>query len=330
MAAGQVGAMRRYDDGRERRARGDLDGAARSFLDAIAADSLQFNAGQALAETIAAEVRAGSASVAPAFPVPPAVPSISVVICSNRPERFARAAATYRRALDGTQHEIVGVHDARSLCEGYNRGIAASRGEALVLSHDDVDLLAPDFAARFVDALANFDVVGPVGATQLTGPAWGWAGHPHVHGWIAHRPGGTGDWRAAFWSPWPRVADAVVLDGAFIAARRSVFDAVRFDEATFDGFHCYDVDFTWRASRAGLRVGVCGDLALVHESVGAFDAKWRAYAERFVAKVPEANGPQRPSHRYEVALGSAALALAFFRRLEHLALAKLAQASTPA
>jgi GT2 family glycosyltransferase len=151
-----------------------------------------------------------------------------------------------------------------------------------------------------------------------------------VHGWIAHRPGGTGDWRAAFWSPWPAVAGAVVLDGVFMAGHRRVFEAVRFDEATFDGFHCYDVDFTWRASRAGHRIGVCGNLALVHESVGAFDAKWQVFAERFVATVPEANGPQRPSHRYEVALGSPELALAFFRRLEQLALAKLAQAGAPA
>lgn len=325
MAVRQGDAMRRYDEGLERRARGDLDGAAHAFLDAIATDPLLFEAGQALAEAIAAVVRAGRVEAVPqSLPLANA-PSVSVVICSNRPERFARAAATYRRALDGAQQEIVGIHDARSLAEGYSRGVAASRGEILVLSHDDVDLLAPDFAARLADALANFDVVGPVGATQLTGPAWGWAGHPHVHGWIAHRPGGTGDWRAAFWSPWPRVAAAVALDGVLIAGHRRVFEAVRFDEATFDGFHCYDVDFTWRASRAGHRIGVCGDLCLVHESLGAFDAKWRTYADRFVAKVPECNAPQRPSHRYEVALPSAAAALAFFRRLDQLARAKLAR-----
>ena len=313
-----------HAEGNARRARGDLAGAARCFLDAIAADPLRFDAGQALADAIAAEVRAGRVVAPPPRPEPAAPPMISVIVCSHRPSRFARTAEVYGRALAGARHEIVGIHDARSLCEGYNRGLRASRGEVLVLSHDDVDLLAPDFLARLVDALQRFDVVGPVGATRLAGPAWGWAGHPDVHGWIAHRPGGTGDWRPAFWSPWPRVSDAVVLDGALIAGRRHAFEAVRFDDATFDGFHCYDVDFSWRASRAGFSLGVCGDLCLVHESVGGFDAKWRAYADRLVAKFPECNGPQRPSHRYEVALPTAADALAFFLRLDELARAKLA------
>jgi hypothetical protein len=313
-----------YAEGGARRAHGDLAGAAHCFLAAIAADPLLFDAGQALADTIADEVRAGRVVMPPARPRPPALPTMSVIVCSNRPQRFARVADIFGRALAGVRHEVVGIHDARSLCEGYNRGLRASRGEVLVLSHDDVDLLAPDFVARLVDALRHFEVVGPVGATRLTGPVWGWAGHPDVHGWIAHRPGGRGDWRPAFWSPWPRVRDAVALDGVLIAGWRHVFDAVRFDDATFDGFHCYDVDFTWRASRAGHRIGVCGDLCLVHESVGAFDAKWRTYADRFVAKFPECNGAMQPSHRYEAALPSAAAALAFFARLDDLACGTLA------
>lgn len=322
MSAGA--AADHHAEGNVRRARDDLAGAARCFLDAIAADPLLFDAGQALADTIGAEVRAGRVGVAPPLPPPSVLPTVSVIVCSNRPQRFARVAGAYGRALAGARHEIVGIHDARSLCEGYNRGLGASRGDLLVFSHDDVELLASDFLARLVDALQRFDVVGPVGATVLTGPAWGWAGHPDVHGWIAHRPGGRGDWRPAFWSPWPRASDAVVLDGALLAGRRHVFEAVRFDAATFDGFHCYDVDFTWRASRAGHALGVCGDLCLVHESLGGFDAKWRAYADRFVAKFPECNGPQRPSHRYEVALPTPAQALAFFLRLGELAGAKLA------
>lgn len=319
-------APQRLREGRDARGRGDLAAAARCFLEAIAADPMLFDAGAALAETIATEVGGGHNVLSPPLPRPAAIPAISVIVCSIHRDRFERVTAAYQRALAGARYELIGVHDARSLCEGFNRGIAASRGELLILSHDDVDILAPDFLARLVDALRNFEVVGVAGATRLTGPAWGWAGHPHVHGWIAHRPGGVGAWRPAFWSPWPRVRDAVALDGVFFAGFRRVFDAVRFDEAVFDGFHCYDVDFSWRASRSGVRIGICGDLGLVHESVGAFDAKWRAYADRFIAKFPECNEPLRPGHRYEIALGSPQLALAFFRRLESLALAWIADA----
>lgn len=312
-------AAHRLAEGRERRTRGDLAGAAHCFLDALIADPLLFDAGAALAQAIAAEVRAGAAALPPLLPPPAQGPTISVVICSIRPERFARAADSYRRALADGRYEIVGIHDALSLAEGYNRGLRASQGEAVVFSHDDIEIVAPDFLARLIRALERFDVVGVAGATRATGPAWGWAGHPHVHGWIAHRPGGIGDWRPAFWSPWPAVADAVTLDGVFLAGRRRAIEAVGFDAATFDGFHCYDVDFGLRAAQAGWRVGVCGDLGLVHESLGRFDERWRTYADRFVAKFPACNGPLQPSHRYEVVLPTAGHANAFFRRLEALA-----------
>ncbi|MCL4760200.1 MAG: hypothetical protein KJ018_00160 [Burkholderiales bacterium] len=323
-------APERLAEGYERRRSGDLEGAARCFLDALAGDPMLFDAGAALARTIAAEAASGRVRAPPVLSPPAAAPACAVVVCSNRPARFARAVAAYRRALAGVPLQIVGIHDARSLCEGFLRGLRASRGDVVLLSHDDVDILAPDFAARLFGALARFDVVGVAGATRLTGPAWGWAGHPHVHGWITHRPGGNGEWRPAFWSPWPLVAQAVVLDGVFIAARRDVFDAVGFDAAAFDGFHCYDVDFTWRAARAGLRIGVCGTLGLVHDSLGTFDARWQAYAARFVAKFPECSAPVGPSHRYEATVPTPALARLFHARLESLALAHLPSGSEPA
>lgn len=308
-------AAPRYRAGLERRQRGDLDGAANCFAEAVIADPLLFEAAGALAETIAAEVRAGSVAV-PAHVMPAApIPKFSVVVCSNRPQRFARVVETYKRVFTGVGCEIVGVHDAKSLCEGYNRGVRASHGQVVVLSHDDVDVIAPDFLARLVGAVRHFDIVGVAGATRLTGPAWAWAGHPDVHGWVTHRPGGTGSWRPAFWSVWPRVRDAVVLDGCFMAAHRRVLEAVQFDEATFDGFHGYDVDFTYRAGRTGFTVGVCGELGLVHESVGSYDVTWRLYADRFVAKFPECREAPRPSHRYEAAVDTPQQAHAFFTRL---------------
>ena len=45
----------------------------------------------------------------------PASQMISVVICSVTPEKYKAVCASYARCLAGTPHEIVGVHDARSL-----------------------------------------------------------------------------------------------------------------------------------------------------------------------------------------------------------------------
>jgi GT2 family glycosyltransferase len=74
------------------------------------------------------------------------------------------------------------------------------------------------------------------------------------------------------------------LDGVFIAAKRAVVEKIRFDEQTFDGFHLYDLDFTYAAFLAGFRLGVACDLYLLHKSGGSPDQAFMQYAHRFNSK----------------------------------------------
>jgi hypothetical protein len=74
------------------------------------------------------------------------------------------------------------------------------------------------------------------------------------------------------------------LDGVMLAMRAEVARSLRFDEATFDHFHLYDLDFTFRAHLAGLQLAVCRDLVLLHASRGSYDACWDTYRERFERK----------------------------------------------
>ncbi len=310
-----------YNLGLARKRTQDWGYAAQSFLRAFAAQPLLFDAGQQVVDTVAKWVSVEPERDDDPAPEPPVLdqaPSISVVICSVDSDKFERVSALYRRLLAGVTHQILGIHDARSLCEAYNRALRDVRGEIVVFSHDDVDILAPDFAARLIAALERFDVVGVAGATRAAGPAWSWAGHPYVHGWITHRSAATGDWLVSISSPWPVVGGAQVLDGVLLAGWRRVFEAVRFDAVTFDGFHFYDVDFTLRAARAGWRIGVCAELLLVHESEGRFDADWARFADRFRAKYPDLHAPPGVSHRYEARMPGTREAATFYQRLAYL------------
>ena len=47
---------------------------------------------------------------------------ISFVICSIDAGKFNAMKQNIAQAMDPAPYEIVGVHDAKSLCEGYNRG----------------------------------------------------------------------------------------------------------------------------------------------------------------------------------------------------------------
>ena len=110
------------------------------------------------------------------------MPRVSVVICSIDPAKFARVTANYAQRLKAVDHEIVAIHDARSLSEAYNRGVARASGDAIVFSHDDVEHLRSDFAAELLASLERVDIVGAAGTTRCVDAYWAAAGHPHVHG----------------------------------------------------------------------------------------------------------------------------------------------------
>ena len=212
-------------------------------------------------------------------------PACSVVICSIDPARYARVTATYARLLAGTDHEIIGIHDARSLAEAYNRAARQARGELVVFSHDDVDIASTDLPGALARAAERLDVVGIAGTSKLVGAFWPAAGHPWLHGWMSMpNRDGAGYYVHVYGVDAAVTAGLEAVDGMFFAVRRPVLAQVAFDAATFDGFHGYDVDFSFAASRAGFRVGTTAEIALIHESTGKFGTEWARYGERFAAK----------------------------------------------
>ena len=322
-AAAEPGALGRHAValGKALAAGGDPGLAARVLVALVRRDPSAHAAMQAIVEIAAAD--RGEASpplpLAGAGPLP-APASFSFVVCSIDDAKFASLARTIAARFAGIEHEVIRIPDAASLCEGYNRGHARSRGDAVVFCHDDIDLLAPDAAARLARHLTHADVVGVAGATRVTGPAVFWAGHPWLHGWVTYHRPGDADYEATAMSlDAPFVPGIAALDGVFVACRREAAAAVPFDAQAFDGFHLYDLDFSYRAHRAGFRLAVACDLGLVHESKGDFGADWSRYAARFRAKFPALAAPQGSPHFYAARVPGPVDVLAMQRRLAGLA-----------
>lgn len=264
---------------------GDWIGAAHALRAAWRADPGQPLAAQGLLECAAQLVVAGRQ--APQRETGPgAEGAISVVVCSIEPARLARLRADLERELAGEDWELVHVDDARSLNDGYGRGLARARGELVVLCHDDIGILSRRFAARLRERLATHDLIGVAGSERLTGPTWFWSGPPHTASWVC-QPQGTGWLLGLLGTRGPVIDAAQALDGLFLAGRRGALLQLGFDAQTFDGFHFYDLDLSWRAHRAGLRCAIALDLLLWHASGGDFAASWQHYAQRFQQKFPE-------------------------------------------
>lgn len=215
-------------------------------------------------------------------------PSYSVIICSIEAGKFARVSENYKTLLAGYPFEIIGIHDAHSLAEGYNRGIARSSGDILIFSHDDILILDRRFADKITERLKSYQLLGFVGSRCVVNGTWFGAGQPHIRGLISHARPGERQLSIDLFGveEWPVAGDMQVMDGLCLIARR---DAVGkgFDSETFDGFHLYDLDFTLGRHLAGCRLGVICDIPIVHESAGRFDDAHQIYASRFCDKYAE-------------------------------------------
>jgi tetratricopeptide (TPR) repeat protein len=279
-----------YNLGIALRQAGQLADAALSFARAARLDPNDAQAVQNVVDTLGVAVERGERSFEWRAPTEGAHPqAVSIVTCSIDDTRLARMRASFDAALGDRAHEYLVIRDARSLSEGYQRGLRAAQHDFVVFSHDDVELASQAPFAALEAALRDHDVVGVAGSRLAAGPAAMWAGHPHLAGTVAYPPGGSRTaWKATVYS----VATGLIggmqtLDGLLFAARRACALSVGFDAGTFDGFHFYDLDFVYRAHRAGHKVAVTTQVLAIHASEGRYDEGWKRYAERFIAKYPE-------------------------------------------
>ena len=220
---------------------------------------------------------------------------ISIIICSVDPIRFSRIGDHYRLLLENEPAEIIGIHDARSLCEGYNRGLAAARGDIIIFSHDDIEIWTGQFVPRLKRHLEKCDAIGVAGAARVVNAYWGSAGLPWTFGQVCHPH--QNQFVVSVWGAIKRLQDGIqIMDGLFLAFRRDVIQRVAWDAATFDGFHVYDVDCTYRAHLMGYRLGVALDLPIFHQSPGNFSAEWQKYNHAFLRK--HALPPPQSNARY--------------------------------
>ncbi len=196
-----------------------------------------------------------------------------------------------RMADDSSLIARITVANRRGLPELYNDVMRqVDDRNIVVFMHDDVWIEDYYLGHRLVEALNVYDVVGIAGnRRRIPGqPSWAfvdtkgtWDERQFLSGMISHGqvPFGNID----YYGPAPAACE--LLDGVFLAAKKSVLleHGVAFD--TRFGFHFYDIDFCRSARSKGLRLGTW-PICMTHESTGAFgSADWlsayRAYLEKW-------------------------------------------------
>jgi GT2 family glycosyltransferase len=214
---------------------------------------------------------------------------ISVIVCSRQPPPWDLHERNIRKTSSEPLEYIRIDNSDRSygICAAYNLGVQKARGDILVFMHEDAFFMEGGWdsvlAKKFADA--TLGLVGVAGTQYLfpDPPGWVVAGRPFIRGKVVHETQAGDKFHLTVFSWDEKDSEVVAVDGLFFAIRRSLFERIRFDETTFDGFHFYDLDICMQI-RATHRLIVTPDLLVKHQSGGAFDKVWHEYAKRFTAK----------------------------------------------
>jgi Glycosyltransferase like family len=189
------------------------------------------------------------------------------------PALYRKAAEPGIRLVAEPDSLVLANAAAGSIFRSYNLILdsVADRAdlEALVLLHQDAEIVSPDFCAKLREALRDPDVgvVGCVGAVGVRSIAWWegsvtWASFTH-----RYTEFGGGELPALTWQTedlpaFARTGEVDTVDGFVMALSPWTVRNVRFDESLGD-LHGYDLDFCMQV-RAARRKVATADLRVVH------------------------------------------------------------------
>jgi Glycosyltransferase like family len=251
------------------------------------------------------------------------------------PDAYRKYAEPGIRLAMEPDSELIANAPGGSLFRAYNLllDLAAKHDEleALVLVHQDAELIDPDFSPKLRAALADPEVgvVGCVGAIGVRSIAW-WEGSV-TWGSFIHRYSemGGGDLPAFSYNeadrpPYARTGEVDTVDGFVLAFSPWVVRNIRFDES-LGALHGYDFDFCLQVREAGKKVVTADFKAVHHHSLDLINdpESWivahMTVAEKWDGRMPgvgRAGGDWKQRARRAEAEAAAAVGQAVANRLK--------------
>jgi hypothetical protein len=205
---------------------------------------------------------------------------ISIIVSSYKSEMFSGFSDNVKATIGDVPYEIIRIDNpgVTGIAAAYNSGARKSIYPYLCFVHEDVLFNTQNWGRLAVDHFeqdSTLGLIGVAGSRYKTfmysglGSTWGNAG---LRMNIIQRLKNESKHFMRKGSA-TNAEEVVTLDGCFLCTTSKVFAGVQFDEQTFKGFHCYDIDFSFAVSFK-YKVAVVYDILLEHLSAGGFNKEW--------------------------------------------------------
>lgn len=209
---------------------------------------------------------------------------ISIVVCSRSTSLFAQLAENVRWSI-GTSYELIRIDNSNnnySIAAAYNEGASKAVYPLLCFIHEDICFTDMGWGNKLNDyfnAFPDAGLIGIAGAIYKRAMPCGWwqtePGDGEIRRMrITHQESPNEAVNEFYINPRnEKVSEVVLIDGVFMATKKSIWEENRFDERLIRGFHGYDLDLSFQIRRTK-KILVTYDIGIVHFSTGKKDKGW--------------------------------------------------------
>lgn len=201
---------------------------------------------------------------------------ISIIICSREPNLDTKLKANIEATI-GVEYEIIFINNSQNLYtifQAYNLGVSQSKYETLCFMHDDIHILTHDWGNIVLESYYD-EKVGAIGIAGSPYVSWmpgtWWSAGINAQNVI------QGDIKVTEYFEHLNIrkfSEVLLLDGVWFCIRKKLFQKIRFDEMSYQGFHMYDMDICMQIHQQKFKCLSLYNIDINHESQGVLNNPW--------------------------------------------------------
>ena len=213
---------------------------------------------------------------------------ISIIICSLH-EKTTEPLENNIRNTIGIEYEIVFIYNKNnqySIFQAYNIGISRAKYAICCFMHDDLIYHSDNWGAIVSTYFENdkqLGIVAVAGCKYLRKMPSFWAISKY-NAFNIVQSDKKNHSTTQVWNNLSKPENIIAFDGMWFCIRKSLFDILKFDEKTFNGFHFYDLDIAMQTHIAEFKIQAIPNILIEHTSLGNINKEWLKNALLFYTK----------------------------------------------
>jgi len=216
---------------------------------------------------------------------------VSIVYCTRQTNPQHKEHLIKSSGLHKHVEVIEIINNGESLTHAYNRGLKQAKYDIVVFCHDDLTIETKQWGNKLVklfDKNPEYGIIGVAGSKNMPVSGQWWENRSKMYGRVAHTHEGK-TWLSTYSDDLGQdLEEVVVVDGVWFAAHKNRIKNT-FNE-TVEGFHFYDVTFSFENFLKGVKVGVTTVVRVNHQSIGMTNEAWETnrinFSETFKDNLP--------------------------------------------